>query len=165
MPAKSGDKMDGLFWVDQSNGMPCYPKVNELRDYICRSRIDGIWQAYNRACIEVGEIHNAQRDKIAELEEQISKLEQTAKATNTAIADDVLQKSLPGSCSCDEIVIQKKAFKPMAGRKPKLLTEEEVAKAVRMRKAGISYQNIASEFGVSERTVRRAAAADPDPVK
>lgn len=142
--------MYGVSWTDEARTDPCYPKVNKLREYAHRSRIDGIWEAYGDACDEIIQIYNDQQKKISELNAQILKFEQTAEAENTVNA--ATEKS-------------QEQRKPMQGRKPKLLTEEETAKAVRMRNAGMTYQKIASSLGVSERTIRRAVATDPDPVK
>lgn len=118
-----------------------------LESFVMRSRVDGIREAYRRTYEEITEYYAAAMERIAELEKQISEMEQAANVENTANA--AIEKSLE----------QKKM---MPGRKPKLLTEEEAAKAVRMRNAGMTYQKIASELGVSERTIRRVVATDPD---
>lgn len=126
--------MSSIRWTDEKTKGSCYPEFNLLGDHVKLSKVFGIQEAYKRASVEVSTLHNQLLDRINELEIQLDSLTKVEKSTN----------------------VQYETRVPISGRKPKALTDEQVTKAERMRNAGLSFKEIAKEFDVSDRTVRRA---------
>lgn len=155
-----------LNWNDSSKTEPCYPDFNDLRRYIERSRVPGIVEAYELASKEICSWHNDFSLQVDSLKLRIGSV---TKADNTLI---VHKKKVPSASSLENrsdkqvtkadnkpiVQIESKPKIIMNGRKPKLLTVEQVCKVKRMREDGKSFKEIAKIFDVSDRTIRRCLA-------
>jgi hypothetical protein len=132
-----------ITWNNQDEKRPCFPQYNKLGYFIERSRVDGIHNQYNEATNEICEIYNKMNERIFTLESinrGLTNALELAKVKNReARPPEEVHHSLP-----------------MQGRKPKSLDEMQVRAVEKMRKNGISYENIAKLMKVSSRTVRRA---------
>lgn len=131
-----------LEWSKGNIDKPCYPTVNALWDYIRRSKVSGIRNAYREATSEVAEYHNALCGEIRKRDLHIEHITQMKSLTDVEIQANV-----------KHIDCKKAAL--MDGRKEKYLHDDDVEKVKRMRADDMSFDEIGKVMGVSGRTIRR----------